>query len=214
MLYPAELRARGPKWAGRDIGGRSEARNPLSACPATPRCTVRRAALHRPTMRHFAPLLALGLSACAATSTTEPSLARRPAEAIDPRLPVPVAAPTGPADPALASRLAELLAQGNEGARAFDSLTAQAEALANAAGPRESESWIVAQQALSGLEGARAKSTASLSEIDAIASARIQSGAGLKPADLAAIEAASAELRATTDRQSAIIDRLGARLSR
>ena len=165
-------------------------------------------------MRQFAPLLALGLAACAATSTTEPSLAQRPAELIDPRLPVPVAAPTGPVDPALASRLGELLAQGNEGARTFDSLTGQAEALANAAGPRESESWIVAQQALSGLEGGRAKSTAALSEVDAIASARIQSGAGLTPADLAAVEAASAELRATTDRQSAIIDRIGARLSR
>lgn len=165
-------------------------------------------------MRHFAPLLALGLAACAATSTTEPSLARRPAELIDPRLPLPATAPAGPVDPALAGRLGELLAQGNEGARTFDSLTNQAEALAGAAGARESESWIVAQQALSGLEGARAKSTAALSEVDAIASARIQSGAGLTPPDLAAIEAASGELRAMTDRQSATIDRIGARLSR
>lgn len=165
-------------------------------------------------MRHFAPLLALGLAACAATSTTEPSLARRPAELIDPRLPLPADAPAGPVDPALQSRLGELVAQGNEGARSFDALVGQADKLAGAAGPRESESWIVAQQALSGLEGARAKTTAALSEIDAIASARIQSGAGLTAADLAAVEASSNELRATADRQSATIDRIGARLGR
>lgn len=165
-------------------------------------------------MRQFAPLLALGLAACAATSATEPSLARRPAELIDPRLPLPADVPSGPVDPALASRLGELVAQGNEGGRTFDALVGQAEALANAAGPRESESWILAQQAQSGLEAARAKTTAALSEVDAIASARIQSGAGLTPADLGAVEAVSNELRAVTDGQNATIDRIGARLGR
>ncbi len=157
-------------------------------------------------------LLLLPLAACAATSANEPSLAQRPAELIDPRLPLPAEAPAGLVDAALASRLGQLVAEGNEGARSFDALVGQAEALANAAGPAQSESWIVAQQALSGLEGARAKTTAALADVDSIASGRIQSGAGLTPADLAAVEAASNELRSAADRQNATIERIGARL--
>ena len=165
-------------------------------------------------MRALAPLLALGLIGCAASSATEPSLARRPAEAIDPRLPIAAAPTLGPVDPALAARLAELVARGRDGARAFDAEVGPAQALAEAAGPAQSESWILAQQALSGLEGARSASTVALSDIDALAAGRISSGAGLNAADLAAVEAASAELRALTDRQASIIDRLSARLGR
>ena len=87
-------------------------------------------------------------------------------------------------------------------------------ALSPAAGPAQSESWILAQQALSGLEGARAASTRALSDVDGIAAARIASGSGLTTADLAALEAASGELRRVTDRQATIIDQLSARLGR
>ncbi len=164
-------------------------------------------------MRNFPFLLILvPLAGCAATSATEPSLAQRPAELIDPRLPLPAEAPVGPVDAALAARLGQLVAEGNEGARSFDALVGQAEALASAAGPAQSESWIVAQQALSGLEAARAKTTAALAEVDAIAAERIQSGAGMSPANLSAVEAASNELRSLADRQNATIDRIGARL--
>jgi len=165
-------------------------------------------------MRAFAPLIALGLIGCAATSATEPSLARRSAESIDPRLPIPSNPAPGPVDAALAARLSELVAQGNAGARTFDAQVGSAQALASAAGPAQSESWILAQQAVSGLEGARAASTRALSDVDAIAAARIASGAGLTAADLAAVEAASAELGALTDRQASIIDQLSARLGR
>ena len=164
-------------------------------------------------MRNFTFLLFLvPLAGCAATSANEPSLAQRPAELIDPRLPLPAEAPAAPVDVALASRLGQLVAEGNEGARSFDALVGQAEALAKAAGPAQSESWIAAQQALSGLEGARAKTTAALADVDLIASGRIQSGAGLTPADLGAVEAASNELRGAADRQNITIDRIGARL--
>ncbi len=163
-------------------------------------------------MRQIAPLLLLCLAGCAATSAVEPSLARRPAESIDPRLPLPPDAPPGPVDAALAVRLGRLVADGKEGAGSFDVLVGQAEALANASGPAQSESWIIAQQALSGLEGARARTTTALAEIDSIASARIESGGGMAPADLAAVEAASSELGAIADRQNATIDRIGARL--
>lgn len=165
-------------------------------------------------MRAFAPLIALGLIGCAATTATEPSLARRSAESIDPRLPIPSNPAPGPVDAALAARLSDLVAQGNAGARTFDAQVGSAQALASAAGPAQSESWILAQQAVSGLEGARAASTRALSDVDAIAATRIASGAGLTAADLAAVEAATAELGAVTDRQASIIDQLTARLGR
>ena len=163
-------------------------------------------------MKLLLPSILFLLAGCAASSANEPSLAQRPAELIDPRLPLPAETPTGSVDASLASRLGQLVAEGNEGARSFDALTGQAEALANAAGPSQSESWIGAQQALSGLEAARAKTTAALAEVDSIAAGRIQSGAGLTPADLSAVEAASNALRAIAERQNATIDRIGARL--
>lgn len=164
-------------------------------------------------MRAFAPLLALGLAACATSSATEPSLARRPAESIDPRLPVEVSPVPGPADATLSARLAELVTEGKAGAEAFDAEAGRAQSLAEAAGPAQSESWIVAQEALSGLEGARARTTRAVSDIDAVAAGRIQSG-GLTAGDQLAVEGASAELRAVTERQSTIVDQLAARLSR
>ena len=176
------------------------------------RCVRLRAALHQLSMRVFAPLLALGLIGCAASSAIEPSLARRPAEAIDPRLTIASEPTRGPVDAALAARLSQLVAEGNAGAATFDAQVGQAQGLAEAAGPAQSESWIVAQQALSGLEGARARSTRALSDIDAIAATRIQSGVGLTASDLGAVEAALGALRALTDRQTSIIDQLGARL--
>lgn len=152
------------------------------------------------------------LAGCAASSRNEPSLARRAAEAIDPRLPISSAAVAGMVNPAIATRLGQLVAIGNEGARSFDAALGQAESLASAAGPAQSESWIAAQEALSALESARAKTTSALAEVDSIAATRIQSGGGLAPADQTAIEAASNELGAMSERQSATIDRLGARL--
>jgi len=165
-------------------------------------------------MRAFAPLLALGLIGCATSSATEPSLARRSAEAIDPRLPIASEPTLGPVDATLAARLSQLIADSDAEAATFFAQVDQARALAEAAGPAQSESWILAQQALSGLEGARARSTRALADVDAIAATRIQSGPGLTAADRRAVEVASATLRAMTDRQSSIIDQLGARLAR
>ena len=157
-------------------------------------------------------LILVPLAGCAATAANEPSLAQRPAELIDPRLPRPAEAPIGPVDPALAGRLGQLIAEGKEGERSFDALVDRVEAQAFAAGPAQTESWIVAQQSLSGLEAARAKTTAALAEVDSIAAGRIQSKAGLTTGDLGAVEAASAQLRAMADGQNATIDRIGARL--
>ena len=163
-------------------------------------------------MKAFSPLLALGLIGCAASSAVEPSLGRRSAESIDPRLPIASEPVPGPVDPALSAQLAALVANGNAGARTFDGQVGQAQSLAAAAGPAQSESWILAQQAVSGLEGARAATTKALADIDALAAARIQGGTGLTFSEQVAVEAAARELRAVADRQARIIDELGARL--
>lgn len=163
-------------------------------------------------MKALAPFLALGLIGCATSTVTEPSLGRRAAESIDPRLPIASEPSAGPVDPALSAQLAALVASGNAGARTFDEKVGQAQSLAAAAGPAQSESWILAQQAVSGLEGARAATTRALADIDAIAAARIQSGTGLTFSDQGAVEAAARELRAVADRQARIIDDLGVRL--
>ncbi len=167
----------------------------------------------------FVPLLASGpiaiaLAACAPSTVNEPSLARRPAEAIDPRIPIASNPVPGPADPALASRLAALVAEGKAGAVAFEAEIGRAQSLAEAAGPAQSESWIIAQEALSGLEGARARTTRAVADIDELAAVRVQSGGGLTAGDQDAIEAASTELRTVTGRQSAVVDQLTTRLAR
>ena len=162
----------------------------------------------------FALLLPLGLTACATTNANEPSLARRPAEAIDPRVPIPSNPVAGTVDAALASRLGALVAEGKTGAAEFETEVGRAQSLAAAAGPAQSESWVLAQQALSGLEAARARTTRAVSEIDELAAARIQGGGGLSVADQAAIEASSGELRTASERQAAVLEQIAARLAR
>ena len=158
-------------------------------------------------------LLCLLLSACATQQSTEPSLAPRAAEAIDPRVPIPSDVIAGPVDPALASRIAELVAEVRAGDAAFQMASQNAETLANAAGPQESESWIVAQEALSALVATRGPVTRAIADLDALAAGRIAATGGILPGDLAAIQAATAEAGAIGQRQAETIDRLQARLA-
>ena len=164
-------------------------------------------------MVRFAALPLLLLAACAVPNAAEPSLAPRAAEAIDPRVPSPSAVVVGPADAALASRIAELMAEVRSGDAAFQGAAQHAEALVAAAGPAQSESWIVAQEALSGLVAARAPVTKALADLDALAATRLAGSGGILPGDLAAIEAASTEAGAIGQRQAEVIDRLQARLA-
>lgn len=157
-------------------------------------------------------VLPLLLSACTATPATGPSLAPRPAETIDPRVPIPSEVVAGPADPALAARIAGLMAEVRAGDAAFQAAAGDAERLAATAGPVQSESWIEAQQALSALVAARAPVARAVADIDALAAARLAAEGGIVPGDLAAIHAASAEAGAVAERQAAVIDRLQARL--
>jgi len=164
-------------------------------------------------MRLF-PLLVLPLLlACSAPQSAGPSLAPRAAEAIDPRVPIPGEVVAGPAEPALAARIAELLAEVQSGDAAFQAAAQIAENLAAAAGPAQSESWIVAQEALSGLVATRAPVTKAIADLDALAGGRIAGAGGILPGDLAAIEAATSEAGAIGQRQAEVIDRLQARLA-
>ncbi|MBA3730516.1 MAG: hypothetical protein H0W92_06905 [Sphingomonas sp.] len=94
----------------------------------------------------------------------------------------------------------------------FNRLAGAAEGLAAAAGPRQSESWIAAQQALSALVAQHGVTTNAAATIDAIAAEGIDRTRWLTPATQSAIEAAAGEVGAINDGQSALINRLGKRL--
>ncbi len=165
-----------------------------------------------PFPRPFALAVLLAIAGCTTPRTGAPSLAPRAAEAIDPRAPVPSDVVQRAADPALATRLAELIGLARSGENAFAAAAGEAQRLAAAAGPRESESWVVAQQALSAVAAARSPTTRALGDMDAIAAAALQRRGAIAPADLAAIEAAAAEVGAIDRRQAQAIDDLQRRL--
>ena len=165
-----------------------------------------------PLTRSFALTALLAIVGCSTSQTSAPSLAPRAAEAIDPRAPVASAVVPRAADPALAARLAELIGLARSGESAFVVAAGEAQRLAAVAGARESESWVVAQQALSAAAAARSPTTRALGDIDAIAAAALQRQGAIAPADLAAIEAAAAEVGAIDRRQARAIDDLQRRL--
>ena len=163
--------------------------------------------------RRALPLAAtFAIAGCAAPPGPVPSLVPRTAEAIDPRLPVVASGARRPADWALVARLAELTALARDGDSAFAAAAGEAQRLATAAGPPQSESWVVAQQAVSAAGAARGPPPRALGDIAALAAAALVRRGGIAPADLAAIESAAAEVGAIDRRQSRTIDTLQARL--
>lgn len=167
-------------------------------------------------MRRFLPLLALSLlAACSVPNAgPEPSLAPRPAEAIDPRVPIPADVPAGTADQALVARLGELVSQVRAGTPAFDARLEEASRLASAAGPEASEGWVVAQSALSLLVEQDGVTTRAAADIDALAAVRLDKQKWIAPADQAAISSAQSEVGEISDRQAAAIARLRDQLAR
>jgi hypothetical protein len=157
-------------------------------------------------------LVSMTLLAGCAAPQGYPSLAPRAAEGIDPRVPIAANPSPGTVDPSVAAALSGAVAQARSGTAPFSALARRAEALAAVAGPRQSESWVVAQQALSALVAQHGVTTSAAADIDAIAANRIDATRWLVPATQAAIEAAASEVKAINDSQSAIIDRVGARL--
>lgn len=157
------------------------------------------------------PLTAL-LAGCATPEVTAPSLAPRAAESIDPRVPVPEPVLPAAADAQLVARLEALVAQARAGDALFQAAADDARRLASAAGPPESESWVVAQQALSVAVAARAPVARAIAEIDSLGAERIQAQQGIAAANLRAILAAAAEVSAIDRRQSATVTGLQAEL--
>ena len=164
-------------------------------------------------MRTIAALsLLTSLAGCTSPGGPYPSLQPRAAEGIDPRAPVVRPMNDRPADPALAGRLAELVAQARKGDAAFQPAAAEADRLSAAAGAPQSESWISAQQALSAAVAARGPVVAAAGDIDALGANKLQINGGLSPADLSAIGQAGAEVGAIDDREAAAIKAIQSRL--
>jgi hypothetical protein len=164
-------------------------------------------------MRRPLFLTMLVLAGCSSTGGPYPSLQPRAAEAIDPRVAVVRPMNDRPVRPTLATQLAALVEQARGGDAAFGPAASEAERLASAAGTPQSESWIVAQEALSAAIAARKPTVVALSDIDALGATALQTQGGIAPNDLKAIQNASAEVstmaRGQTDRLDALQKRLG-----
>lgn len=165
-------------------------------------------------MRRAAFLSMTILTACSTAGGPYPSLQPRAAEAIDPRVPIERPMNDRPVTPALAAELRGLVDRAHGAEAAFDPAASQAERLAAAAGGRQSDGWAAAQEALSAAIAACRPVSEALSAIDALGADKIQSQDGLAPSDLAAIQAAGAEVGAIDRRQAerikVIQQRLGA----
>ena len=152
------------------------------------------------------------LGGCSTPSGQYPSLAPRPAEAIDPRVPVDRPIRSGPVDPQLAAHLAALIDQAQAGDAAFREAATTAERLAASAGAPQSEGWVSAQQALSAAQAARAPTTRAMGDIDGLGSTALATHGGISASNKAAIEAAAATVsqieRAQAERLEAIEARL------
>jgi hypothetical protein len=165
-------------------------------------------------MRAFAALgLVLLLLACTGP-VAPPSLLPRAAEKIDPRLPVERPMNDRPVDGALAGQLAALVTQAHAGDATFQAAAAEAERLAAAAGAPQGESWVTAEQALSAAAAAREPTVRALGDIDDLGATRLQANGGLAPNDLAAIQAAGAEVGAIDRRQAQALKSIQGRLGR
>ena len=157
-------------------------------------------------MRWTTLLPLMAIAGCSAPGGPYPSLQPRPAEAIDPRLPIVRPVNDRPVTASLATQLAALVDQARSGNAAFDSAASEAERLAAGAGAPQSEGWIAAQEALTAAIAARKPTATALGDIDALAAATLQAQAGLAPSDLAAIKSAQAEVGALDARQAGRID--------
>lgn len=159
--------------------------------------------------------IAATLTSCARPDIgPEPSLAPRAAEAIDPRVAVPSEVPMGSVGPALANRLAALVAEARAAAPAFNARRAEAERLASAAGPATSDSWIAAQLALSRAGAQHGVTTRVAADIDELAATRLKTQRWISPADREAIAAAAADVAVLSEAQAAAIARLRNQLAR
>ncbi|HWI84795.1 MAG TPA: hypothetical protein VNT42_00535 [Sphingomonas sp.] len=158
-----------------------------------------------------ASLAILSLASCG-TSISAPSLDQRPVEKQPISMPEtdPREAET-PADAALISRIAAIVAAAETGDKAFASQRARAEeAVARATGAAPgSDAWIAAQEALTALESARGPARDAAADVDALR----QDSASAAPGNRAAIDNAAARVGQIDRAQRAAIAALAGRLS-
>ncbi len=157
-------------------------------------------------------IIPVAFSGCSSPGGPYPSLQPRAAEAIDPRLQAAAPINDRPVSPALASQLAALVDLARTGDSAFDPAAASAERLVAAAGRAQSESWIVAQQALSAAIAARKPTALAMADIDTLAARALQTQGGIAPNDLKAIDGAADEVLAIANHQTARIAAMQRRL--
>ena len=116
-----------------------------------------------------------------------------------------------PSNPQLRARVAALLAQARQGQSAFAAILPRASAAAGRAGASGSESWITAQQEISRLEAARARTSDALAELDTLSIRRPADGR-VNADDEQSVRAAEEEARGLAERQDAELSRLTERL--
>lgn len=165
-------------------------------------------------MRSSALLLTILIAGCAAPGPEAPSLAPRAAEAIDPRVPVPEPVLASEPDAQLVRRLDALVAQALAADAQFEAAAADARRLVAAAGAPESESWVVAQQALSAAVAARGPVVGAVGEIDSIGAERIAAAGGIGAANFRAIKAAAARVAEIDEREARAVGAMQAALRR
>lgn len=193
-----------------------------SFCPAlsyrlAPGCTA--SYIPDIMLRRLATLFALlwfgSVESAQAQHRAYPSLSRRLVESRDRDTELVKAEAqqpaTKPLDAAVLAELGRLGMQATVGGNAFDSdLSASDRAVAAAGGASvSSESWIVAQQALSVLDASRFDSVSALAGMDSIYVEQINSGG-----DVAAVEGYRAPVLAMVDRQNDRLDSLRFKLTR
>ena len=147
-------------------------------------------------MRHLILLCfpTLLLAGCYGRAIDAPSLGPRAVERAAVPLPDEAAEPAGAATPALATKIADILAAADAGhARYETARTAATAARARPGGTTEgSEAWIVAEQAVSARDATRGPVSDAGLALDALRVDPAYAG----PADRAAIDAASVRLDA------------------
>src|SRR3954471_2858904 len=165
--------------------------------------------------RLFLLVPALLAAAGCAENGTFPSLAQRPAERAyeaerDAVLPP---GPARPDDPAVARRVTELIAEAEAGQAEFERAAGPARAAVAKAGAVNSDSWIEAEQAVSRVSAAGARTGGALADLDRYAADRTNSTT-VSEADAARLRDAVARVQALADAQAAEVARLEASLRR
>lgn len=154
-----------------------------------------------------APLLACAaalLAGCVSEGPF-PSLAPRPDERLAIEEPVREA-PQIADDSALRVQINRLVSEARAGDAAFEDDYAAAARAAGRAGAEGSDSWIDAQQAWSRAEASRLRATDAAAELHQLALAR--AGQPTSPADLAALEAAIAQVDGIVASQQTRLNRI------